>query len=77
MKKQIYSSAAILLFSLTASDVMAQSKIKDGTISGTSSLPRAGAILELESSNKGAMMPRVSLTATTTWGVVVHHFSYQ
>lgn len=45
--------------------VKAQSKIKDGSVPG-SSIPNADAILELESSNKGFLLPRVALTATTS-----------
>ena len=35
-------------------------KIKDGTISGSSSVPNIGAILELESVNKGFLTPRLT-----------------
>lgn len=35
-------------------------KIKDGTISGTTSTPVLGAVLELESSNKGFLTPRLT-----------------
>ena len=45
----------------------AQTKIKDGTVAASSSLPVAGSLLELESNNKGLRMPQVSLTTTTTW----------
>lgn len=46
----------------------AQTKIKDGTISSASA-PHQGAILELESNDKGVLLPRVALSATTTWGL--------
>src|ERR1700754_123332 len=49
--------------------VFAQTKIKDNTVTGTSSLPNNAAILELESNNKGLLLPRVALTTTTTWGL--------
>lgn len=42
----------------------AQTKIKDGTVSSTS-LPNSNAILDLESNNKGLLLPRVALLATT------------
>jgi hypothetical protein len=29
-----------------------------------------GSVLELESTNKGLMMPRIALTNTTTWGLL-------
>ncbi|MBS1644684.1 MAG: hypothetical protein JST36_06555 [Bacteroidetes bacterium] len=44
--------------------VNAQTKIKDGTVTGSSSLPNANAILELESNNKGFLLPRVALDST-------------
>lgn len=68
MRKQLYLLSACGF--LASSGVMAQSKIKDNTVTGTLSLPRAGAVLELESSNKGLMAPRISLSATTTWGLL-------
>lgn len=45
--------------------VQAQSKIKDGTVAGSSSLPNSNAILELESTNKGLLLPRLALSMTT------------
>lgn len=44
----------------------AQSKIKDGSVTGSSSLANFNALLELESNNKGLLLPRVSLTSTTS-----------
>jgi trimeric autotransporter adhesin len=61
--------AIILAFSMIAPSLFAQSKIKDGTIS-SSSLPDNSALLELESNNKGLLLSRVSLSNTTTWGLV-------
>ncbi|MDQ6482051.1 tail fiber domain-containing protein [Dyadobacter sp. LHD-138] len=49
--------------SLAASTAFAQMKV------GASGAPDASAILELSSSNKGLLMPRVALITTTTWGL--------
>ncbi|WP_025761171.1 hypothetical protein [Dyadobacter tibetensis] len=62
MKNHILSIGLTLV---SVSTVLAQSKIKDGTVSGTSSLPNANAILDLESANKGLLLPRVALSSTT------------
>lgn len=43
-----------------------QSKIKDGTVPGSSSLPNSNAILDLESSSKGMLIPRLQLISTTS-----------
>lgn len=63
---QISVIAATLLVSGNA---IAQEKIKDGTVTGTVNQPSTAAILELESSNKGLLLPRVSLTNTKTWSL--------
>ena len=60
--------AIILAFSIITYSAFAQTKINDGTISG-SSLPDNSALLELESNNKGLLLSRVSLSNTTTWGL--------
>jgi len=60
MKKQLCALAFVLSATLTAN---AQTKIKDGTING-SSLPDTNAILELESNNKGLLLPRIELDST-------------
>lgn len=49
--------------------VRAQTKIKDGTVTGSASIPNTAAILELESNNKGLLLPRVALANTTAWGL--------
>ncbi len=49
--------------------VSAQDKIKDGTVPASGNLPKAGALLDLESSDKALLLTRVSLTATTNWGL--------
>lgn len=54
-----FFSVATIAFSITA-----QTKIKDGTVPGGSLIPNADAILELESSNKGLLLPRVELDST-------------
>lgn len=59
MKKQIYLPAIALI--MITSNALAQTKIKDGTISSTAK-PDGNAILELESNNKGLLLPRVALT---------------
>lgn len=45
----------------------AQTKIKDGSVTGSSSLAKPGAILDLESNNRALLLPRVELTSTTSW----------
>ncbi|MBS1644135.1 MAG: hypothetical protein JST36_03785 [Bacteroidetes bacterium] len=49
---------------LSARQLFAQTKIKDGTVIGSSSLLNTNAILELESNNKGFLLPRVALDST-------------
>ncbi|MBD2757498.1 tail fiber domain-containing protein [Spirosoma validum] len=62
MKLQhLFFAAAVLAVAHTA---QAQVKVGDnpGVING-------GSALEVESTNKGLLMPRISLTTTTTWGL--------
>ena len=66
MKKQLLLISAVLLTTFSG---YAQTKIKDGTVAGSPTLPNSGAILELESTNKGLLLPRVALSSTTTWGL--------
>src|SRR5690349_5453125 len=61
----LLASSNILLSGFSA---VSQTKINDGTVGG-SSLPNGSAILEVESNNKGLLLSRVSLSATTTWGL--------
>lgn len=59
----------IIIFFLCAAAlnyVQGQTKLKDGTVSGSDNLANPDAILELESSNKGLLLPRVALTGTTS-----------
>lgn len=60
MKKTIFMLISVLVL---MEGVTAQTKIKDGTIS-SSPLPNSDAILELESNNKGMLLPRVALDST-------------
>ncbi|MGA0560304.1 hypothetical protein ACO2Q8_26810 [Larkinella sp. VNQ87] len=57
---------SLLIVTLVIGAVTAQAQVKVGnnptTING-------GSLLELESTNKGLLMPRISLTNTTTWGL--------
>lgn len=62
---KLFFLTAVCSLSISA---FSQTKINDGTVGG-SSLPDNSAILELESSNKGFLLSRVSLTNTTTWGL--------
>lgn len=53
-------------------------KIKDGTISGTTAVPSLGAILELESANKGFLTPRLTTQqrdaiGTKTDGLLIYN----
>ena len=59
-----------ILFCFLATAILganAQTKIKDGTGTPATSLPAAGSILELQSTQAGLRMPQVALTNTTTW----------
>lgn len=69
MKKLIRPKLLLLMGLFNAATAFTQSKIKDNSISGTSPYAREGALLELESNNKGVLMPRISLTSTTAWGL--------
>lgn len=62
MKKQLLAVALLLASGTTT---IAQTKIKDDAIG--SSLPAAGAVLELQSTTRALLLPRVALTNTTTW----------
>ena len=63
MKKQLLICFSV--FVTTAAT--AQQKIKDGTGTPVTSLPAAGSILELQSTQAGLRMPQVALTNTVTW----------
>src|SRR5690606_23761191 len=53
----------LILLITTSQAIQAQTKIKDGTII-SSLLPDPNAILELESNNKGFLLPRLALDST-------------
>ncbi len=72
MKKIHITLALLFLAFISTNAVTAQMKIKDGTISSTTS-PDPNAVLELESNNKGLLMPRVALTATTSASPLAAH----
>jgi hypothetical protein len=63
MKKFIF----LCVLSAATLGAEAQQKIKDGTGTPATSLPAAGSILEVQSTQGGLRMPQVSLTDTKTW----------
>ena len=80
MRKSFLLSIPFLVASLVS---QAQTKIKDGTLSTSPSIPSSNAILELESNNKGFIPPRIGLTGTNdlstistpTEGMVIYNTS--
>ncbi|MDB5243375.1 MAG: hypothetical protein JWP57_4000 [Spirosoma sp.] len=56
----------LAMAAFVASSLVAQGQVKIGTNTTTIN---AGSVLELETTNKGLLMPRVNLTNTTTWGL--------
>lgn len=62
MKKQVYLFVSSIILLLSATKVQAQSKVRDGSITPSSSLPNANAVLELESNKRGFLPPRLSTT---------------
>lgn len=62
MKKKIYS--LITLACCLTGMATAQTKIKDGSVTGSSALPNSNAVLEVESQQRGFLLPRVPLQAT-------------
>jgi len=57
-----------LYFLVTATlGANAQQKIKDGTGTPSTSLPAAGSILEVQSTQGGIRFPQVALTSTVAW----------
>lgn len=57
-----------LLTCCIAGTATAQTKIKDGSVTATSALPNSNSILELESNQRGFLLPRVPLQATNLAG---------
>ena len=67
MKKIIFTSLIVMSIAGAAN---AQEKVKDGTVSSTDAASEASAVLELESTSKGFLPPRLSTTqrnAVTNW----------
>lgn len=60
MKLNFLLVITVGIFSLS---IYSQSKIKDGTVTGSSPAPVSNAILELESNNKGFLATRISLAS--------------
>ncbi len=52
-----------------------QTKIKDGSVSGSSSLPNSNAVLDLESTQRGLLLPRVPLQATNVATPLTAHIA--
>ncbi|MBL7711139.1 MAG: hypothetical protein JNL13_01685 [Chitinophagaceae bacterium] len=70
----MFRSAAALLIPVFSGTVSsAQSKIKDGTVTSSSTLPNANAILDLESNHKGFLLPRIGLSSTTSASPLTAH----
>ncbi len=61
MKAKLY---ALFTFIFIAAIATAQTKIKDGSVTGSSALPNNNAVLELESIQRGFLLPRLALQAT-------------
>ncbi|MGM9512387.1 hypothetical protein ACS5NO_31935 [Larkinella sp. GY13] len=64
MKTSIKHTLAMIAF--LASTLVAQAQMKVGDNPTTIN---PGSLIEMESTNKGLLMPRISLTTTTTWGL--------
>jgi len=63
------NSYLLLGFFLLGNAAFSQDKIKDGTITPSSNIPKDGALLDLESNNRALLLTRVSLSSTTVWGL--------
>jgi hypothetical protein len=57
----------ICILTLVTAGTQAQQKIKDGTGAPATSLPAAGSILEVQSTQAGIRFPQVALTSTIVW----------
>jgi hypothetical protein len=73
MKTKIY--ALITLSCCLAGVATAQTKIKDGSVTGSSTLPNGNAILDLESTQRGLLLPRVALQATNIAAPLTAHIA--
>lgn len=67
--KFLFTLILVVAGCLLTTGASAQQKVKDGTVSGSSTLAAPGAALEIESMNKGLLLPRIALSNTTTWGL--------
>lgn len=72
MSIKIYALIAATLIAGTAT---AQTKIKDGTAGSTAPLPNNNAILELESTQRGFLLPRLPLLATDNPAPLTAHIA--
>lgn len=67
MKKRVLICSLVLAtFSINA-----QQKIKDGTGTPATTLPAAGSILEVQSTQAGIRFPQVALTSTVVWAPLI------
>jgi hypothetical protein len=73
MKTKIY--ALLAASCCIAGIATAQTKIKDGTVTGSSTLPNSNAVLDLESTQRGLLMPRVELQATNIAAPLTAHIA--
>lgn len=73
IKCSLFCSTILLSFLLPATTLFAQSKIKDGSVTGSGALPSSNAILELESASKGFLLPRITLSSTTSFAPLSAH----
>jgi hypothetical protein len=73
MKTNLY--ALITLSCCLAGMATAQTKIKDGSVTGSSTLPNSNAILDLESTQRGLLLPRVQLQATNIAAPLTAHIA--
>ena len=75
MKKRYTFLIAAALFTTS---VYAQTKVKDGSVTGSASAPSSNAVLELESISRGFLLPRMTTDqmnaiATPTEGLVIYN----
>lgn len=67
MQKMTLKNTFFFILFFTGLSTQAQQKIKDGTGTPVTSLPAAGSLLELQSTQRGLRFPQVSLTDTKIW----------
>jgi hypothetical protein len=77
MKKSVLT---LLGASLLSTALYAQTKIKDGSVVGSSPAPSPNAILELESNSRGLLLPRMSTSqmnaiSSPTEGLVIYNIT--